>query len=218
VPLIRQISQPDGRTTCDAGSGAQHLRARFFVSQPLPRAILSFGFFRSAAGCHGLDDRFSRYVPHRLGLTVPQRHCAAHRNGYVLGAGGPQRGADELNIIGWYLWLMIASILRFVRQPPGTAARRVLLPYAVFTLLMNAGLAIATATLQALEFSSQFTPGPNPFCSPANTLYRLMLATPVVMNDALLVSHTFISPSESFLIERDSYTVRARFTTGVGAF
>jgi hypothetical protein len=113
---------------------------------------------------------------------------------------------------------MIASILRFVRQPPGTAARRVLLPYAVFTLLMNAGLAIATATLQALEFGSQFTPGPNPFCSPANTLYRLMLATPVVMNDALLVSHAFMSPLESFLIERGSYTVRARFTTGVGAF
>jgi hypothetical protein len=112
---------------------------------------------------------------------------------------------------------MIASIRRFMCQPPGTAARRILLPYAVFTLLVNAGLTIATAALQAHEFDLPVSPTLDPFCSPANTLYRLMLSVPVVMNDALLVRLVLIHSLGEMLTERDRSTVRARYTNGGGA-
>jgi hypothetical protein len=157
-----------------------------------PCSSFSFVFSRSAAGCHGLDDRFSRQFPHPLGRGVPQRLRGSHRIRCVPYTHGLQLAADESGGIGWYLWLMIASIRRFMCQPPGTAARRVLLPYAVFTLLVNAGLTIATAALQAHEFDLPVSPTSDPFCSPANTLYRLMLSMPVVMNDALLVRPALI--------------------------
>jgi hypothetical protein len=96
--------------------------------------------------------------------------------------------------IGCYFWLVIAAILRFRHQERRSTARRILLPYATVTLLMNSVFAIFT-------FIHEATQGPikNTFLSDSDTMpispsgnfgltKNIMMTLSIITNDALYVS------------------------------
>jgi hypothetical protein len=93
---------------------------------------------------------------------------------------------------GCYFWLIIASILRFRHQKPGSTARRVLLPYAIVSLLMNSASAVLIFMQEVnyLRHSTVFL-----------IIKDLLAGMPVLINDTLFVSlslYFFISAALTF--------------------
>jgi hypothetical protein len=89
------------------------------------------------------------------------------------------------------LWLTIASISRFRCQVPRTVARRILLPYAVVTLITNSTVFIffifenETLLVEAAFFDQAYMIFGR--CSPYFILRRILVNLPILINDALFV-------------------------------
>jgi hypothetical protein len=80
---------------------------------------------------------------------------------------------------GCYFWLIIASILRFRHRRSRATARRLLLPYAIVTLLMNSAFAVL---IFAKEEDSLIN------STPSGIIGFLLLSFPIIFNDTLFVS------------------------------
>jgi hypothetical protein len=101
------------------------------------------------------------------------------------------------DLSGWFLWMMISSIRLFRRQNPRTAARRILLPYAIIGLVANSAFAAALIFGQGLDLvdaHSRLAALEGRVCSPLNMTSTLLMTLLFFMNDALFV-RTFRAPS-----------------------
>jgi hypothetical protein len=89
---------------------------------------------------------------------------------------------------GCYLWMMVVSILRFRRRAQGSTARRILLPYAVTTLVINTVFGIIAICGEEPQKGHHAYQSESWSCTATDILYRLSLSIFILLNDALFVS------------------------------
>jgi hypothetical protein len=99
-------------------------------------------------------------------------------------------GRLMLRNVGWYLSMAVDTIARFRRQRSLTLARRILLPYAVVTLLMNSTFFMQVVVEQGIVRAEPHNPIVKVLaepCSAGNVLSSILLPLLISMNDTLFV-------------------------------
>jgi hypothetical protein len=108
----------------------------------------------------------------------------------------PVRARDDKHTIltahraGWYLSIILGCIPIFWRQNARTPARRILLPYAVLTFVLNSTFVLQVVVEQgfvSIEPKSHTVQLQKQHCSSGNILSAVLLPLVVSMNDTLLV-------------------------------